>query len=681
MKGHLVRQRLLEGVLLGEEELELEQVAKAHRLVVEGLPLVARRGGGVQERQLGDRAGDEEVQHGVAVVRRGEELVRHYGPHRLGALVEAAHHAVGRERAQVPRHAVGRGELVHRPGGGQAPRLRVAEDAGELVPQLVHRHGAVASAEQRQRQRGAGRDGRGLVDAVTHLEGQLLHREVLLFRLRGRARAGWAQRALERHRLSEAHVDLPVAALQRAQHAQEPAQALLLLRAAARLVRVVADVGDLIVRDGHRHQQHVVGAAAAPRVDDVGQHAEARRQQLARARPAALDVPLHREALLDEEVDVLPQDELVDGVVLEAAANEEDARAAEHRPHREEVHVDAAGRVVGRRAVVVEQVLQDGVVEVRLVRREEDDGLPRLGREQRLQLLAVVVEVLRVALSVRHANQPVHQVDDVRADAGGDLLQVVARAPLHLLRRQAGGLGERREARAELPVREDFLAHEARHLVARAAQRPFGALERQGRLPQHEEGERRARISVALAARLPPLLAQGRRRRRFAGYDAAAVRVARQHPALAQRAGRARVAQGEQVEQPHRAFAAVLPRQPRHPHRCQQRVVALRQARHHGRVEPARVPRAGGRNAQDLGRGARVLRGDPLGDQPALEPAPVDEEDGGARRVRGVRHGGETLAARRARCSCLTGPRIGAEIDACPPKDCRNNASARSATR
>ena len=83
-----------------------------------------------------------------------------------------------------------------------------------------------------------------------------------------------------------------------------------------------------------------------------------RRQQLARARAAALDVPLEREALLDQVVDVVAQDELVDGVVLEGAADEEDAAAPDQRPDREEVHVDAAGGVVGRMAVLVQDVLQ-----------------------------------------------------------------------------------------------------------------------------------------------------------------------------------------------------------------------------------------------------------------------------------------------------------------------------------
>jgi hypothetical protein len=69
------------------------------------------------------------------------------------------------------------------------------------------------------------------------------------------------------------------------------------------------------------------------------------------------------------------QHELVDGVVLERAADEEHAAPPEELPHREEVHVDAAGGVVRRVAVLVERVLQHEVVEVRLVRRQEDDRM------------------------------------------------------------------------------------------------------------------------------------------------------------------------------------------------------------------------------------------------------------------------------------------------------------------
>ena len=114
----------------------------------------------------------------------------------------------------------------------------------------------------------------------------------------------------------------------------------------------------------------------------------------------------------------------------------------EDRPHGEEVHVDAAGGVVRRRAVVVEQVLQNSVVEVRLVRGQKHHGLPRLRREQPLQLRAVVDDLVCVPLAVDHPDEPVHEVDDVRADARGDLPEVVAGAALHALGRQAGGSRE-----------------------------------------------------------------------------------------------------------------------------------------------------------------------------------------------------------------------------------------------
>jgi hypothetical protein len=85
----------------------------------------------------------------------------------------------------------------------------------------------------------------------------------------------------------------------------EPAEALALLGGAALLGDVVADVLDLVVGDRDRDQEHVVALAAAVGVDHVGEHPEARRQQLAGARAAALEVPLEREALLDQVVDVL----------------------------------------------------------------------------------------------------------------------------------------------------------------------------------------------------------------------------------------------------------------------------------------------------------------------------------------------------------------------------------------
>src|SRR6185369_14033288 len=156
------------------------------------------------------------------------------------------------------------------------------------------------------------RDRRHAVDADGDLERELLQLEALLVRVRLGGRIRRTERARERDGLPEADVDLPVAPAERAGEAEKPAEALALLLRAALLRGVAGDVLDLVVRDRDGHEQHVVALPAPVRVDHVGEEAEPRRHELPRPRASALDVPLEREALLDEIVDVLAKDELVD---------------------------------------------------------------------------------------------------------------------------------------------------------------------------------------------------------------------------------------------------------------------------------------------------------------------------------------------------------------------------------
>ena len=233
----------------------------------------------------------------------------------------------------------------------------------------------VAGAEQRERHQRDRGDRRHPVDAHGDLEGELLQSDALLVGAGRRARIRAAQGLGQRERLAESDVDVPVAAAQPAHHAEEPAEALARLRAAPLLGGVVAHVGDLVVGDRYRDQEDVLALGAPVGVDHVGEQSEARRQQLAGARAAALDVPLEREALLDQVIDVVVQHELVDLVVAEAAPDEEGPAAPHQRADREEVHVDAAGGVVGGVAVLVQRVLEHEMVEVRLVRGEEHHGM------------------------------------------------------------------------------------------------------------------------------------------------------------------------------------------------------------------------------------------------------------------------------------------------------------------
>ena len=146
-----------------------------------------------------------------------------------------------------------------------------------------------------------------------------------------------------------------------------PGQRLALLLLPALLIGIRSHVGDLVVVHRDRHQDDIVDDAPSVGIDHVGEEAHPGLPQLAGPRPAALDVPLQGEPFLEEVVDVLAKDELVRLVVLELSADEEDAGSPEQRSDEEEVHVDAAGRVVGRQLVLEEHVLKHEVVEVRLV--------------------------------------------------------------------------------------------------------------------------------------------------------------------------------------------------------------------------------------------------------------------------------------------------------------------------
>ena len=96
-------QLLAEVVLVGEEELELEQVAQAQGLLRSGLASASSVAGSVrqaQQRELDDRADDEVVQRAVAVERGDRVAARGDRPDGLGAAVEALDHAGGHERVE-----------------------------------------------------------------------------------------------------------------------------------------------------------------------------------------------------------------------------------------------------------------------------------------------------------------------------------------------------------------------------------------------------------------------------------------------------------------------------------------------------------------------------------------------------------------------------------------------------
>ena len=163
-------------------------------------------------------------------------------------------------------------------------------------------------------------------------------------------------------------------------------------------------------------------------------------------------------------------------VVPEGSSYEEDTGPAEQRPDREEVYVDAPGRVIWRKVVLPEHELETEPVEVRAVRGEEDDrvGVAQLGD---LGDFEPVIFELAVALSVESVDAAGGQVDHIRAVGGRDLPEVLLRPCPGLVLVEAALLDEPVNLIDELTAGEDGLCHESRDLVAVSLKPPLSLIQ------------------------------------------------------------------------------------------------------------------------------------------------------------------------------------------------------------
>src|SRR2546426_561028 len=221
---------------------------------------------------------------------------------------------------------------------GRDPRPLGVQQAGERVRRGEEVAHAARGARRAQERRGADRRGtrhRSIVHGAQQAEAQALDEAaLLLLPLRvaepGReALARGAEGGVQRDRVRIAHVDRPVAALEHAARAQERPERLALLLLAGDLALVGLLLRNAPVVDGDGHEVEVPPHALDEGVQDCRQHAELRGEDLPRPRPPALDEELLRVALADQEGEVLPEDHLVELVVLEGAAVEDGLQEAE----------------------------------------------------------------------------------------------------------------------------------------------------------------------------------------------------------------------------------------------------------------------------------------------------------------------------------------------------------------
>ena len=119
-------------LLLGEEELEFQQVAQSHHLGPESRDHLAAVGlDRVEHGELGDGAGDEEVDDRVSIVGGGELLVLGDAVDRLEPLVEARDDIVRDEGLEGERDAFLGCEMLEVSGRGQRSLADVLDQIAE----------------------------------------------------------------------------------------------------------------------------------------------------------------------------------------------------------------------------------------------------------------------------------------------------------------------------------------------------------------------------------------------------------------------------------------------------------------------------------------------------------------------------------------------------------------------
>ena len=232
--------------------------------------------------------------------------------------------------------------------------------------------GAVAAGQQNQRDDCRGRYRRYCIHAYRHLERKGRHQRLLSFCIGVRAEFGRVNQVSNRQGFAEAQVNLASRSAS-PQEPKEPGDGFGLLLLSTLFDRIIFDFGDLVVSDTDRDKGHIVETRPLDRLDDVAEQTESWRQQLAGAGARALQRPKQREPFLDQVIDVPAKRRLVDLVILERAAQENDAAAAPDSAEARGIQVDATEREWQRQVCFVQHHGQGHRIEHRLVADQEHD--------------------------------------------------------------------------------------------------------------------------------------------------------------------------------------------------------------------------------------------------------------------------------------------------------------------
>src|SRR6185437_11865197 len=175
------------------------------------------------------------------------------------------------------------------------------------------------------------------------------------------------ENVLERNRLAQVDVNPPEALPQLAQRPQQAEHALLLLGLAGKLADVRGAFDYTLVPEIHGQEHDWARRIAQEAAHRHGEHAGLRLQQAAGAAAATLDEVLDGVAPLHDGGEVFHEDDGVEPVAAEFAADEECAPHAQQPADDGQVEIDARSYVRHGIAVDVDDIRQQQIVHVAAV--------------------------------------------------------------------------------------------------------------------------------------------------------------------------------------------------------------------------------------------------------------------------------------------------------------------------
>ena len=297
------------------------------------------------------------------------------------------------------------------------------------------------------------------------------------------------RRFLQHDRFTEIYVNPAHRLPQATEISQKPAEGFGFFLGAGLFRRVIRDIGDQIITDRYRKNVNVSGVRFPSCVKRVFEQAVTRWHQFAHPRPRTFKRPAQRETFLHEVAYVLPQYELVQGVVLERPTNEYCCRTTSQESEARKSHVDAAEDVRRRKIVIETHGVHCEPVNVGLVGPQNHRRVFPYQFSYPFDALFVIDDIGFISLRTHEAIKHAHDVNPESGWPRNHLPHINLRLAHQFTARFAQFGGKFVDGRIEFTACLQVFGNKSRHLVAAALQTPFSDIQNQPGLPLDEVHE------------------------------------------------------------------------------------------------------------------------------------------------------------------------------------------------